>query len=227
MAQLELKSLSAPVPVSSDRGAEPTTSSFPVRPLDAQRLYRPADLSALSFESMAYIEPADGLVGQQRALDAIEFGTRISKQGFNLFVIGPSGMRPQRTIERVLQDAARERRRPSDWVYVNNFIDPRKAVAIELPAGRAGEFRDGMHALIDDLKTALPAVFESEDYQTRRGAVDRRPGECQCLRNLAIVVDDPVARGARPPPHSWSSRITQIFGVRAKRARSKIFHSYA
>ncbi len=161
------------MPVPADRAAEPTTSSFPVRPLAAQRLYRPADLSAVSFESTADIEPADGLVGQQRALDAIEFGTRISKQGFNLFVIGPSGMRPQRMIERVLQDAARERRRPSDWVYVNNFTDPHKPVAVELPAGRAGEFRDGMHALIDDLKTALPAVFESEDYQTRRGAVDQ------------------------------------------------------
>src|SRR5450759_4276301 len=29
-----------------------------------------------------------------------------------------------------------------------------------------------MHKLIDDLKSALPAVFQSEDYQTRRGAID-------------------------------------------------------
>src|ERR1019366_2436864 len=92
---------------------------------------------------------------------------------FNLFVIGPSGMRAQRAIEQVLQEAAGERRRPSDWVYVNNFNYARKPVAIELPAGRAGEFRDAMHALIDDLKTAVPAVFESEDYQTRRGAIDQ------------------------------------------------------
>ena len=142
-------------------------------PLAAERLYRAADLSALSFESTADIEPADGLVGQQRALDAIEFGTRIGKPGFNLFVIGPIGMRTQRAVEQALKEAAGERRRPSDWVYVNNFNDPRKPVAIELPAGRAGEFGDAMHALIDDLKTTLPAVFESEDYQTRRGAIDQ------------------------------------------------------
>ena len=66
-----------------------------------------------------------------------------------------------------------ERKRPSDWVYVSNFADPRKPVAIELPGGRADEFRDGMHALINDLKTALPAVFQSEDYQTRRSAIDQ------------------------------------------------------
>jgi hypothetical protein len=62
--------------------------------------------------------------------------------------------------------------RPSDWVYVNNFADADRPVAIELPAGRARKFQDVMRKLIDDLKSALPAVFQSEDYQTRRGAID-------------------------------------------------------
>ncbi len=169
MTELELRSSSAFG--SPERGSEEVSMS--VRPLPAERLYRAADLSALSFASTADIEPADGLVGQQRALDAIAFGTRISTPGFNLFVIGPSGMRMQRAVERILAETAGERRRPSDWVYVNNFKDARKPVAIELPAGRAAEFSEVMRGLIDDLKTTLPAVFESEDYQTRRGAIDQ------------------------------------------------------
>ena len=174
MAQPESNSPAAPAPASADGKIEARTSSVEVRPLPPERLYRPADLSALSFKTTADLEPEEGFVGQARALDAIEFGTRIGKPGFNLFVIGPNGMRAQRAVERVLQEAvAGERRRPSDWVYVNNFDDARKPVAIELPAGRAGEFRDGMHTLIDDLKTTLPAVFESEDYQTRLGAIDQ------------------------------------------------------
>jgi lon-related putative ATP-dependent protease len=159
-------------PVSPDRKDEGAISSLPAQPLPPERLYRAADLSALSFESTADIEPADGLVGQERALDAIEFGTRIGQRGFNLFVIGPSGMRTQRAVEQVLE-AAGKRRSPSDWVYVNNFKDPRKPIAIELPSGRAAGFHDVMQGLIDDLTTALPAVFESEDYQTRRGAIDQ------------------------------------------------------
>ncbi len=142
-------------------------------PLAPERLYRPADLSALSFQSTADVEPMDGLVGQHRARDAIGFGTRIDKPGFNLFVIGPRGMRMQRAVEAVLEEAARERQPPPDWVYVYNFNEPHKPVAIELPSGRASELRDAMHELIDDLKTALPAVFESEDYQTRRSAIDQ------------------------------------------------------
>ncbi len=164
-----------PVPASEPRQfrGEASAPSAALRPLASEQLYRPADLSALAFETTAEIEPADGLSGQQRALDAIEFGTRVGKPGFNLFVVGPNGMRAQRAVEQVLKDIAGERRRPSDWVYVNNFNDPRRPVAIELPACRAVEFRDAMHRLIDDLKTALPAVFASEDYQTRRGAIDQ------------------------------------------------------
>jgi lon-related putative ATP-dependent protease len=162
----EQNTAAAPAPVEASLPA-------PLRPLPAERLYRAVSLPALSFESTAELEPADGLVGQQRALDAIEFGTRVDKPGFNLFVIGPNGMRAQRAVEQVLKEAAGGRPNPSDWVYVNNFNDPRKPVAIALPAGRADQFRDVMRALIDDLKTALPAVFASEDYQARRGAIDQ------------------------------------------------------
>jgi predicted ATP-dependent protease len=34
------------------------------------------------------------------------------------------------------------------------------------------KFRTAMHELIDDLRTALPALFQSEDFQTRRAAID-------------------------------------------------------
>jgi len=142
-------------------------------PLPVERLYRPADLSAMAFETTADIEPIEGLVGQERAHTAIRFGARIEKPGFNLFVIGPAGARMQQAVKTVLQQEASTKTRPADWVYINNFAEPHKPISIGLPAGRAVPFRDAMHELIDDLKTALPAVFESEDYQTRRGAIDQ------------------------------------------------------
>ncbi len=79
----------------------------------------------------------------------------------------------QRAVESVLRHAAVEKSGLSDWVYVNNFAEPRKPIAIELPAGRALQFRDAMRELIDDLKAALPAVFQSEDYQARHAAIDQ------------------------------------------------------
>ena len=155
-----------------DVDATLTTGETAVRPLRPEQLYRPTDLSTLTFSTTAELQPIDGLVGQARALEAIRFGTQIGKAGFNLFVIGPNGARMQDAVKAVLTDETRARPSPSDWVYVNNFTEADRPIAIELPAGQARKFHDAMHKLIDDLKSALPAVFQGEDYQTRRGAID-------------------------------------------------------
>jgi len=111
-----------------------------ILPLPADRLYRGADLSALRFATTADLKPVEGLVGQPRAVEALRFGTRIEKPGFNLFVIGPPGARMSEAVQAMLRRAAEERESPPDWVYVNNFLDATKPVAIELPAGRAPRF---------------------------------------------------------------------------------------
>jgi predicted ATP-dependent protease len=142
-------------------------------PLGPERLYRRVDLSALSFATTDDLPALAGPVGQTRALDAIEFGTGIENKGFNIFVIGPTNARIQETVKTIIAAEAGRKPAPSDWVYVNNFRETHKPIAIMLPAGRAIEFRDAMHRLIEDLKITLPAMFESEDYQARRNAIDQ------------------------------------------------------
>ncbi len=171
-----------------------TAAGTALRPLRAEQLYRATDLSQLKFVTTAELEPIDGMVGQARALEAIRFGTQVGKAGFNLFVIGPNGARMQDAVKALLAEDARGKPSPSDWVYVNNFVDTERPIAIELPAGRARTFHDAMHKLIDDLKSALPAVFQSEDYQTRRGAIDesfqKKQGEAfSALRDKAAEKD--------------------------------------
>ena len=165
-----------------------------VEPLPIARLYRATDLSHLTFSTTAELQPIDGLVGQPRALEAIRFGTQVENDGFNLFVIGPNGARMPDAVKAVLADEAKNRSSPSDWVYVHNFVDPDRPTAIELPAGQARKFHDCMRKLIDDLKAALPGVFQSEDYQTRRGAIDesfqKKQGEAfSALRDHAAEKD--------------------------------------
>jgi len=145
------------------------------QPLSADRLYRRADLSGLQFATTDELEPIDGLVGQTRAQDAIRLGTQVEKSGFNLFVIGPRSARMQSAVKELLTDEAEDRQThtsPPDWVYVNNFADSDRPVAIELPAQRARHFETVMDKLIDDLQSALAAVFQSEEYQTRKGTID-------------------------------------------------------
>ena len=176
-----------------------TTSEKATRPLAVEQLYRPTDLSGLTFATTAELQPVDGLVGQARAVEAIRFGTRVDKTGFNLFVIGPNGARMQDAVKAMLTAEAAGKPGPSDWVYVNNFDDPEKPIAIELPAGRARNFHAAMHKLIDDLTSALPAVFQSEDYQTRQGTIDesfqKRQSEAfSALRDKAAEKDIAVLR---------------------------------
>ena len=84
-----------------------STGETAVRPLTAEQLYRPTDLSGLTFSTTAELQPVDGLVGQARAVEAIRFGTQVGKTGFNLFVIGPDGARMQDAVKAMLAaDAA-------------------------------------------------------------------------------------------------------------------------
>ncbi len=151
----------------------PDPASPVVPPLPPDRLYRPADLAALSFETTADLAPLPGLVAQPRADAAIRFGTEIPQRGFNIFVIGQSSARMQQAVRALLDDAARARPLPPDWVYVNNFATPHRPRAIALPGRRGPEFQQAVHALIEDLRVSLPAIFESEDYQKRRAGIEQ------------------------------------------------------
>jgi lon-related putative ATP-dependent protease len=201
--------------------AVPAVSQF-VRALEPGRLYRPTDPAALAFDTTAELEPIDGFIGQARASEAIRFATKITRTGFNLFVIGPNGARMPDALKAVLAEEARARPSPSDWVYVNNFVDPERPSAIALPAGRARRFQEAMHKLIDDLNTALPAVFQSEDYQTRHSAIDeafqRKQAEAfatvrekAAARNIAILRTPvgfalaPTQNGQVVPPDEFNA----------------------
>lgn len=147
--------------------------SHTMQPLTKDRLYRPAAIDALEFASSAELAPLSGLMEQTRARDAIGFGTDISQRGFNIFAIGAPGARIRQSVRGLLDAAAENRPPPSDWVYVNNFEAPHRPAALSLPGGRAPGFAKAMHALVEDLKVSLPAIFESDDYQKRRGAIEQ------------------------------------------------------
>jgi len=142
-------------------------------PLPVARLYRAADLAGLAFTTSAELPRLPGLADQARAADAVRFGTAIAHRGFHIVAIGANGARVQQSVRALLADAASGRPASPDWVYVNNFDAPHRPVAISLPAERAPSLRTAVHDLIEELKVALPVVFESEDYQKRRSAVEQ------------------------------------------------------
>ncbi|HUA76448.1 MAG TPA: ATP-binding protein, partial [Acetobacteraceae bacterium] len=180
--------------------SEPTGAALvgPAK-LPAERLFRLADLSALAFTTTSDLESHPDLLGQERASEAIRFGTEIGGRGFNIFAIGASAAQVREAVGGMLREATALKPCPPDWIYVNNFAAPNRPAAISLPPGRGPAFQAAMRHLTEDLRSALPAVFEGEDYQARRSAIEnqfRARGEkaFQALGEMAAGKETAILR---------------------------------
>lgn len=147
-------------------------SEFPVSPLPAGQLYTHCDLAELPFETTAALPDLDRVPGQDRAIEAIRFGAQIRRQGYNLFVFGPSGTGKYAAVMAALREKAKSEAAPRDWVYVHNFQAAHKPIAVSLPVGQGQELKKRLARLIEEIRVALPAAFESEGYQKRRQTVE-------------------------------------------------------
>ncbi len=143
------------------------------RPVPAEALRRRCDPSELHFETTAELTDLDTLPGQARAIEAIDFGVGIQGPGYNLYVAGPTGMGKHTLVRSVLEGRASGEGAPSDWVYVHGFEEARKPVALSLPAGRGATLVDDAEALIREVRSAIPAAFETDEIRNRRRVIER------------------------------------------------------
>ena len=139
--------------------------------LSADDLYRRCDPSLLPFRTTGELPPLEGIIGQQRAIDAIDFGLNLQSDGFNIYVLGESGTGKTSAIRTFISEKARKEIVPPDWCYVNNFRDPGEPIAVWLEPGRGAEFHKDMQELIAFLRAEIPRVFESKEYKKQRNAV--------------------------------------------------------
>ncbi|MDP2900088.1 MAG: ATP-binding protein, partial [Candidatus Bathyarchaeota archaeon] len=120
--------------------------------------------------STAELEPLQQIIGQDRAVKALQFGLKMKDGGFNIYVSGMAGTGRKTTIVNFLQEMAKGMPVPPDWCYVVNFKDPSRPNALKLPAGKGKAFRDDMDKFVDEVKKELQKAFESEDYAQKRAS---------------------------------------------------------
>src|SRR5690554_6715869 len=135
--------------------------------LTEDQIYHRCPPEKLDFDTTESLEDLELPFGQDRVLRALEFGASMAASGFNLFVLGPSGAGKHELVKRFLATHAAGKPVPSDWCHVFNFQQSDKPGAIELPPGEGRKFKSDMNDLANELKTAIPATFESEEYQAR------------------------------------------------------------
>lgn len=141
--------------------------------LPASALSHQVDSKLFPFQATDELEHFESVLGQVRAVEALEFGVAMPRSGYNAFVMGESGTGRFSYVRRYLSKVAKEKPTPSDWLYVNNFEESREPHAIELPAGKGGEFCRDISNLIDSILAAFPTVFETPSWQQKKNQIDR------------------------------------------------------
>ncbi len=139
-----------------------------LKPEQLRRTYDPASLPFNTDEDKA---PAKTIIGQARAVRALQFGLGNKSHGFNIYVAGIPGTGKQTAVLHFLQDLAKTEPSPCDWCYVNNFQDPYYPKKLSLPKGQAHEFRNDVRHFLMQANTALIKIFESDEFARKRDEI--------------------------------------------------------
>jgi lon-related putative ATP-dependent protease len=146
---------------------------------------KPSDLRCIcdpklfKFKNTSEIEPLAEVIGQQRAVQAIDFGLNMKSPGYNIFVTGIEGTGKSTIVNDIITQHAKDLPTPNDGCMVNNFKDQFRPKAISVPSGKATQFKKQMSRLIEDLKQRLPKAFENESYQEKQAEIQKKFGDKQ------------------------------------------------
>ena len=139
--------------------------------LTAAQLHHTCDPHQFDFQTTAELEDLGELIGQMRAMEAVQFGTGMRHEGYNIYVQGPSGMGKRSMVQQLLARKTPTEADPPEWCYLHNFKQPHKPQALSLPPGRGADLRDQMAKLVDYLRSAIPGLFESDEYRSKAEAI--------------------------------------------------------
>ena len=153
----------------------PEPKSFPEVPVEKLR-WR-CDPEIFRFKTTHDVPCTTDIIGQDRAIKAIKLGLSVPSRGYNIYVQGLTGTGKETTVECILEQVATDSRIPGDKCYVHNFDNADQPLILYLPAGKGASFRKDMAYLIEYMDRTVPAVLESEEFQSRRDQMMEREGQ--------------------------------------------------
>lgn len=142
--------------------------SLQVAPDRLRRCCGPADLR---FQTTAEVPEFHGVIGQERALQALEFGLTVEAPGYHIFVAGHPGTGRTSTARVLVQRRAVAQPVPPDWCYAFNFDDPDQPVALQFPPGQGPQFAADITDMVRDLEAGVPRAFSSPEYEQSRASI--------------------------------------------------------
>ena len=139
--------------------------------LSADDLTCACDVSCLDFETTDQLTPLQGLIAQERATKAIDFGLAIKNKGYNVYVAGSWGTGRTSYVMSITEKQAAGKPIPSDWIYVNNFENAHQPKPIAFKAGKGKDFVKWMEKTITFLKKEIQTAFSSKEYENTKNGI--------------------------------------------------------
>lgn len=147
------------------------------RALPPAALARRIDPATLGFLTTAELADVADLLGQPRATAAIDLGLGMAREPYHVFAMGAHGTGKRTYVANVLRARAAAQPTPPDLCYVHHFEAPQSPRLLVVPAGMGSSLRADVEHLVEDLRAAIAAAFESETYHARRDALEREAKE--------------------------------------------------
>lgn len=139
--------------------------SLELTPADLRRHTDPA---TLTFTTTSDLPAPDGMVGQERAQEAIDFALEMRDSRYNLFVNGEPGTGRRIAVETAVEIVAKSRPAGQDWCYVYHFDQPEEPHAVPLPPGMGRAFAHDVATFVQSSRRELRQAFSSESYAANR-----------------------------------------------------------
>lgn len=136
--------------------------------LPIEKLTSPCNIEDLNFETTADVETLKGIIGQERGADALSFGLKINRKGYNIYVAGISGTGRSSYTKSITEEFANDLPIPHDWVYVYNFKNPNCPISLNLDPGMGKQFKNDIEGMIEKLKKLIPETFKGVEYEVRK-----------------------------------------------------------
>ncbi|AEE95698.1 Lon protease family protein [Mahella australiensis] len=159
--------------------------------LKPEQLKKTIDPSMFSFNTTDELEPREGIIGQERAERAMEFGLQMDSKNYNIYISGLTGTGRTSYAMYAVNEAAKDKPTPKDWCYVFNFDNPTRPIALSFKAGVGAKFKKDVDDVIERLRVQIPRAFESDEYDEQKNTITKK---YQDMRVKAIEELNEIAR---------------------------------
>jgi lon-related putative ATP-dependent protease len=147
---------------------------YELKPADLRRI---CDPRIFKFKNTAEVKPLDEVIGQQRAVQAIEFGLNMKDRSYNIFVTGLAGTGKSTIVRDLVTKHALKQTTPREWCLVNNFKDEFRPKAMAVSPGKAARLSKRMNKVVEDLKKDLPKALAGDAYLKRLSKIKNQYSE--------------------------------------------------